>query len=365
MDLRSMSLCLRDTRRLREAAAIADAAGMLHPVQQALLHRRGWLKMLAPRACGGAELPLPAAVRLQEDIAAADGSCGWIVTLCAGAGWFAGFLPPDLARAIVGTRRVCLAGSGAASGFADGDGAGFRIDGLWAHASGAPMATHFTFNAVLREGGKPLLDGRGVPRVRAFVIPAADVEITSTWQGIGLRAAASHAFRIRDRWVPEHHGFDIDAAAATASGALYRFPFATLAIVTLAVNVAAMARHFLEAADPVVRERRLWLTGGRLGDSPVMRKRLQDVQEAIGAARARFYLRLDAAWQDIEAGIDGRAPDMQALQAAAFGLANAARCAADEIYPLCGLHAADVRSDLNRIWRDLHTATQHALLVTL
>ncbi len=32
-------------------------------------------------------------------------------------------------------------------------------------------------------------------------------------------------------------------------------------------------------------------------------------------------------------------------------------------YPLCGLTAADPRTALNRALRDLHTATQHAMLL--
>jgi hypothetical protein len=32
---------------------------------------------------------------------------------------------------------------------------------------------------------------------------------------------------------------------------------------------------------------------------------------------------------------------------------------------LCGLRAADEASDIGRVWRDLHTATQHALLLPL
>src|SRR5438067_13322496 len=108
-----------DARRIARHAFQADTGRWLHPVQQALLHRRGWLRMLAPSDVGGAELALPEVVRLEEAVARVDGSVAWTLTLCAGAGWFAGFLPPDLARAILATRRVCLAGSGAPTGYAD------------------------------------------------------------------------------------------------------------------------------------------------------------------------------------------------------------------------------------------------------
>jgi alkylation response protein AidB-like acyl-CoA dehydrogenase len=164
-------LAARDAARIDRYAAAADTDGWLHPVHQALIHHRGWLRMLAPRAVGGEERPLPDVVRLEEAIARVDGSVGWTVTLCAGAGWFAGFLPPHLARAILATPRACLAGSGAPTGHADREGDGWRIEGEWDYASGAPMATHFTFNAFLRADGRPLLDAQGQPRIQAFAVP--------------------------------------------------------------------------------------------------------------------------------------------------------------------------------------------------
>ena len=250
------TLSERDARRIARHAQAADAARFLHPAQQALLHRRGWLTMLAPRSAGGAELPLPQVVRLEEAVAAIDGSMGWVLTLCAGAGWFAGFLAPDMARAIIGTPRVCLGGSGAATGFAEEEGDGYRITGGWDYASGAPMATHFTLNARLQRDGQPLLDAQGQPRIRAFLVPAALVQLVPSWNSIGMRASASHSYRIDGQWLGKDLGFAISTDTATADGPLYRYPFYSLAYVTLAANVAGMAAHFMQLAEECMRHRR-------------------------------------------------------------------------------------------------------------
>jgi alkylation response protein AidB-like acyl-CoA dehydrogenase len=353
----------RDRRRIAQLAPAADAAGFLHPVQQAIIHRRGWLRMLAPASAGGSELPLPAVVRLEEEIAAVDGSMGWVVTLCAGAGWFAGFLAPKLARDIVGSRRLCVAGSGAPTGFADVDGAGYRISGDWAIASGAPMATHFTLNAIVREHGRPLEDDLGAPRIRAFIVPAKDVDIVPTWRSIGMRATASHGYRIDHRWVPADHGFTIDAAHATDAGPLYRFPFLSLAFVTLAANVAGIAAHFVRLARAAITARRHSLSGLPLAESPEVARRLASATADMALARDRFYRLLDQAWQQVVAGSVVSADECAQLQAASLALVDVARRAVDELYPCCGLRAADQESELNRVWRDLHTATQHALLL--
>lgn len=343
-----------DIPPIRTGAAAAEAAGFLVPEQQALIHQQGWLKMLAPRLSGGTEMPLPQVVRLEEEIAEADGSVGWVVTLCAGAGWFAGFLPPDTAREIISTPKVCLAGSGAPTGFADKEGEGYRITGRWDIASGAPMATHFTLNAVLRENGQPLAGPEGTPQIRAFVVPAAQVVVEPTWRSFGMKGSASHSYRIEGAWVPGSHAFTIDPAAATAPGTLYRFPFMLLAWVTLAANLSGMGRHFLQLAHEIVAARR---------QPPASAQdALAQAAMALEGARERMYALLDQAWAQAD-GEEGRvdeALDAQ-LRQASRALVLAARKAVGEIYPYCGLRAAQENSDINRVWRDFHTASQHAL----
>ena len=359
----SQVLCARDIRRIGQGAAAADAAGFLTPMQQALIHRRGWLRMLAPQCAGGAEMALPAVVRLEEAIASIDASVGWVVTLCAGAGWFAGFLPPARARDIIGTRRVCVGGSGAPTGVADRDGEGYRISGRWDYASGAPMATHFTLNAIVREQGEPLRDSAGAARIRAFIVPASAVEMIPSWGSIGLRATASHSYRITDHWIGADHGFAIDPAQASASGPLYRFPFLSLAYVTLAANVAGIAGHFLRLATPAIARRRHPLSAILLIESPAVTECLRGAAERLESARTHFYSLLERAWNQVVDGCVLNADDTATLHAASLALVNAARTAVDDLYPYCGLSAAHARSDINRVWRDLHTATQHALLV--
>lgn len=214
-------LSAADAAVLHQHAEAADAAGALHPEQQALIHARGWLRALAPREVGGEEWPLPRMVRLEEAIAAADGSCGWVVTLCAGAGWFAGFLPLALARSLMATPQLCLAGSGAVGGVAEREGAGWRLRGEWGFATGAPMATHFTLNARLQRDGLALSDASGQPRVQAFVLDAAQVRAGTGWRSLGMRSTGTHGFAVDGVWVPETQAFDIRPEAATAAGALY------------------------------------------------------------------------------------------------------------------------------------------------
>jgi len=360
-----MTISPDDAARIADHAFEADREGWLHPAQQALIHERRWLRMLAPGSAGGDELPLPDVVRLEEAIARIDGSMGWTVTLCAGAGWFAGFLAPRLAREILAAPNVCLAGSGAPTGHADLDGEGWRISGLWDYASGAPMATHFTFNALLRENGQPLLDAAGQPRIQAFVVPAALVEMVPRWRSIGLRATASHAYRVSAQWMHADHGFEIDPARAVEQGPLYRFPFLPFAFVTLAANVAGMAAHFVELAQACIAHRRNRFSGQDepLIEVPAVRALLDRTHACLDDVRERFYARLDATWAQVAEGAPVSEKEAAQMQALAMEWVNASRRAVDQLFPYCGLYAMREDSAINRVWRDFHTASQHALLI--
>jgi hypothetical protein len=113
--------------------------------------------------------------------------------------------------------------------------------------------------------------------------------------------------------VPDTHAFDIDPAAATQPGALYRFPFDALAYATLAANLGGMARGFLRLATPLVLERPVGPTRQPLG------------------ARGRCLELLDAAWSWVERN-SGRI-DKKPLRDAALAWARTAREAVDGVYP--------------------------------
>lgn len=353
-----LALTAAQQQVLLAQAPDADAQGTLLPSAIALIHASGWLKMLAPAEVGGQGRALPEVVRLEEALCGTDGSCGWLVTLCAGAGWFSGFWPPALAREVLATPQLCLAGSGAPSGRAEREGAGWRISGHWRHASGSQIATHYTFNAQLFEHGQPLRDASGQPRVCAFVVPAAQVQIEpGSWHSIGLRASTSCAFSVQQLWVPESQAFVIDAAHAQHPGPLYRFAFDALAWVTLSACVLGMARQFIALAEPLCSRPLPHLGGPSAHLQALHAARSQ----AVAAAREAFYATLDAAWAQVCAGRTLEAAQSAQLRECALAVVQQAREAVDALYPGCGLQAADPRSHINRVWRDLHTASQHVI----
>lgn len=355
---------------LRLHAASAEELRELHPEVLALIYEQQWFRLMVPERYGGMAMPLPQVVRLEEEISRADGSAGWTVTLCSGAGWFAGFFG-DLPSAygsfkspaasglagLFADPRLCIAGSGSATGEAHRISGGYRISGRWAYASGAPHATAFTANCVIWSEGRPLFE-MGRPMIRPFLFRRAEVRVLEDWKAVGLVATASHGFEVPWVELPAERGFRIDAGAAADAAPLYRYPFLQLAQATLAACCSGMGLHFLECCAERFAGREL---------PPAAAKEVQGAlgqgQAELEMLRVAFYDALDASWAALETAgvIEERL--LQRVSRTSRELAAGVRQWVDKLFPYAGLRAARVDSEINRVWRDLHTAGQHPLLV--
>ncbi|MFT4022823.1 MAG: hypothetical protein QM664_03440 [Flavihumibacter sp.] len=317
---------------LRAHAPEAEQNGRLHPAQLGLIFEHNWFSLFVPAACGGIAAGLPAALHLLEGIAWADGACGWVTTLCSGAGWFSGFMEPAVCARIWAGPRVCMAGSGAVNGIAKAVPGGWEINGRWRYASGAPFAGYFSFNAREEQQG-------GL--VTAWV-PASDVQVHDTWNAMGLCATASHSFSLQNCFVPHAQCFTIDAAHAVHEAAVYRFPFLQFAETTISVNLSGMAMRFFDLSPHVAE-----------------RKKCIDLLEAW---RSELFMLMEKAWQQLtETGVVDDAL-LTSTSFAAKRLANGSRQLVNDLFPFCGMEAAGRHTEINRVWRNIHTAGQHRLL---
>ena len=337
-------------KTLRSKAAEAEVNRDLHPDQLGLIYAQQWFRMLLPED----PLSLSQLVRLEEGLSWADGPVGWTVTLCSGAGWFAGFFPPGAFPDIFGNKQLCLSGSGAASGEAHVIPGGYRISGRWDYASGALHATAFTANCVILEDGKKVVMDDGSLLVRPFLFRKEEVAIDKNWNTIGLIATGSHAFEVNNVEIPADRCFNIAPGEAKVAHPIYRYPFLQLAEATLAANLSGMGMHFLDCAAPFFHQR---IQSGRIPATAAgeMNAALAEAQDTIQTKRTEFYKTLDRS-------VEGQT-NFETVSQSSRGLVTAVRMMVDKLYPYGGLGAARPDTEFNRVWRDLHTASQHNLLV--
>ncbi len=347
-----------------KVAALAfdsEQLGKLHPTLLEIAYQEEWFKLYVPNIYGGPAKVLPEILRLLEELAFLDGSLGWTVTLCSGAGWFAGFLDETLAREIFTNRDVCFAGSGAVGGTAIATKDGYILNGLWKYASGALHATIFTANChMLNEDGTPTLAEDGQQVVKSFILLKDEVVILPGWSYFGLIATGSHAFEVKDLPVPLNRTFSInDDIKVDIPG--FDYPFLQLAETTLAVNSCGMAKHFLQLTEELFYARS-GLRRYNEDQIAYFNKEFTRCKSEFEQSRNEFYHTFDLSWTSL---MDKKSIDevlLKKVSLASRNLAHTCRRVTDTLFPYCGLEAAKKESEINRVWRDIHTASQHALL---
>lgn len=342
-------------------ASRSEALGNLHPEILELVYEEQWFKLFVPKVYGGPGKKLPEILRLEEELAEADGSLAWTVTLCAGAAWFAGFLDPILAEEIFADKKVCFAGSGAVGGVASKTPNGYLVNGHWKYASGALNATIFTANCVLKDAyGEDVLGEDGNPEVQSFILKKDEVEILPGWSYFGLMATGSHAFNVVNVEVPLNRSFKINDKVKVAEEG-FDYPFLQLAETTLTVNSLGMANHFIRLVENSFLERS---SLNRYSDTQIafFNSVLTECKNEVQQQRTQFYQSFDRSWEELINKGTIAENKLREVSLLSRKLAHTCRRATDTLFPYCGLEAAKKESEINRVWRDIHTASQHSLL---
>ncbi len=337
---------------IREQASQAEQRCALSSEVLDVIYRHRLFKLFVPQRLGGAMLPLPEAVRVFEESSRIDGSFGWLVTIGSGGGYFAGVFAPEMATSLFAPADAVVAGSGYVSGEAECIDGGYQVSGSWRYCSGADHATIFTANCRIQ----------GSDQVRSFIFTRDQVTISHDWDAHGLRATGSHTIQADKVFVPWQMTFDIANGRRSDDAVIYRYPFIPFAEVSFASVCAGICRHYMEEADAMTQPY------GR-AESAESLKRYQTVmsvihvqQQILAAEIQSFYRALELSWQLIqEEGMVSEAVYEEVGNRSRV-LTSVALTTAQTVYPWLGLSAAMQHTTINRIWRDLHTASQHILL---
>lgn len=344
------------------SSARAEQIGQLPEEWLEVIYREKWFKLFVPKDFNGLELTLLEALKLEEKLAKLDGSLGWTVTLCAGAGWFVGFLDQKLNQEIFSDPNVCLAGSGFVGGKANLIGDNYTISGSWTYASGALHATHFTANCEILQNGIPLFCTKGMPVVKAFILKKEEVEILDGWSYMGMKATGSHAFKADNITIPSNRIFEILPSQTTVSDPVYRYPFLQLAEATLAVNILGVANHLIELIEASFWNRHEY----RKYDKRYLNyfRRVSEKQnKKLKHLRKEFYSEVHLSWNELEKEGKISKSNLKKVSRISRKLTRSCREILSKLYPFAGLEAAKTHTELNRVWRDFNTVSQHALLI--
>lgn len=340
---------------IRKEANEAEQTGKLGSKQLAIIYKNRWFHLLVPKEYGGEEMGLPEFSLLMEELASIDGSFAWNVNLGAGANMFAGYLDKNIAKDIFSNPETCIAGSGAVSGIATKEEDSYSIKGYWKYASGSAHANFFSLNAMLVDEVK---EGT----FSSFIVPRSAVEILDTWKTTGLKATASHDFKIMDFKVSNLYAFDLLKPSQNCTGVLYRFPFQLLAEINMLVMSLGLAKRFLELAKQVALHKIIKETKIGLSELPSFKELVEIHEDEFLSARKKVFELLHLLWDKSAAGDSILLQEQESFTQLVLQSAKQSRQLVDALYPFMGMNTVFESSEINRVWRDFKVASQHALI---
>ena len=334
-----------------EHAEYGDKHGQLaQPVVDAF-HNEGLYAMWVPRSLGGAELDPISSLQVIEQVAYGDPSAGWVLMASALAiGTGAAYLDDEAARALFSGPRVpVIGGQGTRPGMAKRVEGGFRLTGSWSFASGIKHGTHIHTLGLIE----------GTNEARIFVLPLDQVTLLDNWDVMGLRGTGSIDYRIDDAFVPEAYTHVAITETPKRGGALYRGGIVAFATICHSAWACGIGRRLLDECAANVRSR-----GGRAGTQATSETFLEEYARAEGvyrAGRALVYESWGDAWRTMERGepLSQRQHSLIRL-----GMAHATWASHDAamfVYKSAGTSGLRAGT-IQRLFRDMHAATQHLLV---
>ncbi len=343
---------------IEKEALEAEGKGSLTQPMLSILREKELLYLFVPQVYGGAQLNLPEALKWLEAASWLDGSLGWTLTLGAGAGLFGAFMEPDFAKSVLLDKKAFLSGSGFPGGKAEITGDGYRINGKWKYASGIEHATLVTATCYLTKEGRIQYEN-GEPVMKAMSLFPDEVDWKPQWKSYGLKATGSYNFEVKDVHIPAKRSFIISPFKSTVKDPLYRYPFEPFAQCTLGISLIGMAERFLNESSNLIEEKD---KKGQLNFSDHAYYQLADALAQFDEARNALCKRVKISWQELKANHETIPKLTIKVSQQSRRSCEQALKSVQQVYPFLGMEVINPESDLNRFWRDLHTASQHMLL---
>ncbi len=345
---------------LRERADENEEARRLADDLSKRFAEAGFYRMCVPEKYGGLEQAPAITMETVEILARADGAPAWVTFIGATSGTTLALLPEETSREVFARPETMIAGVFAPRGKAVAVDGGFQVDGQWQWGSGTQNADWILGGCqVIRDGETELLPN-GTPRSRMMLVPASEVEFLDTWYVSGLAGTGSTDFAICDRFVPEDRAVGF-GSAKPLERPLYQFPqFGLLAMGIAAVSLG-LARAAIDELVEVAGGKKPAGSARPLATRPAAQTETARAEATLRSARAFYYEAIGAAWEEACAG-ELSTERRRDVRLATTHATHASAEVVDRMYHLGGGTSVYRRSPLQRIFRDVHVATQHMMV---
>jgi alkylation response protein AidB-like acyl-CoA dehydrogenase len=318
------------------------------------LKASGLCKLFVPAVYGGGEESVAAGVDVLDEVAYHDGSTGWCVMIAMTTGLMGGFLPADGARELFADPGAITGGFAAPVGQTRPIDGGYSVAGQWQWGSGINNCTAIG-------GGCRIVTDDGVRGTGFAFFDLADVDVLDTWHVAGLRGTGSTDYVVRDVFVPERRFVALPRPTPVCDGPLYRFSVFGVLAIGIASVMLGISRRGIDELVALASAKTPQGSNRLLAERTAAQAEVATAEAEWRGARAFIDDAVGEAW---EAAVAGDAPSDEQRRllrlAATHASATAARVV-DRMYTLGGGAAIFTSHPLQRVFRDVHVATQHAM----
>jgi alkylation response protein AidB-like acyl-CoA dehydrogenase len=348
-----VTAAIRLAPAVRAARDDAERLRQTPPALAAEITKAGIYQMYLPASAGGPETPPLVAFRVVEELSRVDGSVGWCAMIATALSLNVGRLPAEVARELAGSPADYRgAGSARPGGRAWPVEGGYRVKGQWNFASGIQNANWLYATCVMQGGDKPVL--------RAMWVPREQVTIVDTWQTMGMRGTGSQDFTVDDVFVPERRSRLSDSPPCETGPLFHPRAWYVHLWTPSAANALGIARGAIDALTEIAATEASTMSANLLRDRPRVQERLAEAEAIVNAARAFVFDAVGRLWGTLCAGQE---PTDREIAQGRLSLVHAMHesvRAVDKVFHAAGTNAIYNRLPLERAFRDVHVAVQHA-----
>ncbi|HEY3611099.1 MAG TPA: acyl-CoA dehydrogenase family protein [Pseudonocardiaceae bacterium] len=311
----------------------------------------GLFRLCLASELGGLRVPLPAIVEIIENLAHADGSLAWCVTVANVSASLLAGVDEDEARVVAAEpEKLITAGGFPPTGQGRRTDGGYELSGRWTFASGCMAATWFIAGMMAEQADGP-------PKPLIAYVPASAVRIVPNWDVTGLRATGSHDIVLADVLVPAGRTTPIVGGRRWSNDPIAAIPFFGLGVLLAAVPLG-IARHALDELITVAGAKVSFGQREPLANDATFQGQFAAALARLRAARSFVLDQAREVWRCAQDG--AITPDVQASAMLAVGEAGEAALAATRFaYQAVGTSSIRTSDTLSRCFNDVMVATRH------
>lgn len=343
-----------------EISALSEEIELARRVPREIVEKlrtKGIFSMTVLKAHGGTERDIRDSMAVIEALSQADASVGWCAMIYLTTATAASSLSSQWAKTIMALGKPCAitAGSAQPGGRGKKVAGGMEVTGRWSWGSGI-------HHCDLICGGTLIEDGSEKQQVHIVYFEPDQLTLYDNWNPSGLKGTGSVDYSVEGAFVPEGRWTILGGSPRRSAGVLSRIPYFGMFASCVACVPLGIARR---AIDDFCELARIKVpTGGNrsIHHSSIVQLDLGRAEALVASARYHLFGAMGDVCDKLSEGHRLTIDDVRSLRLAASQTALHCAQAVDIVYHAAGGSAPLPECSLQRHFRDVHTATQHAMV---